>query len=204
MNRPLFVLCLPIALIALHVSSLAQVSSTGGSGAAPTKLTSRDIKVLPFVLELKETKFKPNDKAVPEELRATPLLNGIRLAGKKRVDVKLVDQRPAGHFGKVVLLPPGERVGKLFVKVPSNDGAHIYYYTVLEFADALSTKKVLLKAGVNYDWSIKIENGQVVLRVLEGAKELVALSAPSDQVQGAGFGATLRYTGQQADLTVEY
>jgi hypothetical protein len=87
------------------------------------------------------------------------------------------------------------------VKIPSHEEV-VYYFAVLEFADALESKSLELKPGKKYDWAIKTENGQVMLRVMDGADELITLSAPAEKTKGVGFASTVRFPGDEADLTI--
>lgn len=180
---------------------LAQAPAPAKPATPAPRLTAKEIRVLPFCREFKEKKFKPNDRDLPDELRATVGAADIHLYGKKRGEVVQLQGRPTGHVGKVVLLPPGERKGRLAAKVGSAEEVTLYF-AVLEMAEALETKPLKLTAGKNYDWTVKVENGQTTLRVLDGTAELAALSGPADGVKGLGFAATVRNKGNEADLLI--
>jgi len=197
MKRMLFTL----ALWPLWASPApAQLPGPGKAPASLPKLTAKDIRVLPFLREFWEVKFKPNDREAPDELRVTTTPTQVHLYGSKRGDKTVrIRERTSGHTGKVFLLPPASRAGKLTVKLPSSEEVR-YYYAVLEKADALDSKPVKLEVGKVYAWSIKAEEGRTTLRLTEGATEVVSLSGLSEEVKGAGFAATVREKDHEADL----
>ncbi len=196
-----------LAFGTLVVSSWSQAPvpppSPPKAPAPAAKLTPKDVRVLPFCREFEHQKFKANDRDLPDELHVT-FTDRIHLYGKRRGDVVKVTGRSVGHVGKVVLLPAGDRAGKLVAKVPVVDEV-TYYYAVLEMADdSLETKLLRLAKDKSYDWSMKTENGQSTLRLLLDGKEFAALNGPSEKVKGYGFAATVRSKGNEADLLLTF
>src|SRR4051812_11327831 len=87
-----------------------------GQSQSPPKLGANEIQVVPFTREHKTIKFKPNDREMPDELRVTTT-GQIRITGKKKDSpCKQVRGKLACHNGKLVLIPAGERSGKISVK----------------------------------------------------------------------------------------
>lgn len=166
------------------------------------RLSAKDIRVLPFAREFKEQKFKPNDREVPDELHVTVGQADVHLYGKKRGDkAPSVQGRPLGHVGKVVLLPSGDRAGRLIVKAGASEDV-TYYFAVLEMAAALDAQSIKLAAGKIYGWSVKTEEGLTTLRVMDGPAELARMSGAADGIKGVGFAATVRNKGNEADVSI--
>lgn len=199
MKTPLLIF---ITIISLLVANHAQAPAAKPGAAAP-KLTARDIRGLPFCREFKEQIFKASDRDIGDELRVSSAV-GLRISGKKRADSTRYNGRPVGHMGKVALMPPGDRSGKLTVKVPSSDDVTYYFAVIETAAGTLDTKVMELKLGKNYTWSLKTTDGQKAFVVLDGATEVATLSGPEKDVKGFGFAATVRYKGNEADLLATF
>lgn len=187
---------------ALIAAALAQTAAPPAKPTPPAqRLTAKEIRVLPFCREFKEVKFKPNDREVPDELRVTVSPGSIHLYGRKKDNTAKIRGRNSGHLGKVVLLPPAARAGTLTVKAPTADEV-TFYFAVLELAETLETKPIKLATGKTYDWAIESKDGETTLRVAEGRVDLAVLRAGESQVRGAGFAATVRAKGNEADLSI--
>jgi hypothetical protein len=174
------------------------------SAQAPIpKLSPRDIRVLPFAQEHKDTKFKSNTRELPSEFIVTTT-DKIRFYGKRRTDgAPNVRGQPTGHLGQLALVPPGNRSGTLSLKKAFG---LIHFFAVLELPDdTLDSKAIELKEGKNYTWSVKSENGLTTFLIVgaDGA-QIASNSAPADKVLGIGFAATARNRGNEIDMTITY
>lgn len=174
------------------------------SAQAPIpKLSPRDIRVLPFAQEHKDTKFKSNTRELPSEFIVTTT-DKIRFYGKRRIDgAPTVRGQPTGHLGQLALMPPGNRSGTLFLKKAFG---LFRFFAVLELPeDALNSKQIELKEGKNYTWSVKSENGLTTLRIVAAdGVEIASNSGPVDKVLAVGFAATARNKGNEIDMTIIY
>ncbi len=180
--------------------ALSQTPTTKPNGAVP--LSPKDVQVLPFCREFKEQKLKATERAIPDELHVNFGDGTIHLYGKKRLDAAPRYQgRPIGHVGKVVILPSADRAGKLTTKTSSAEDSTTYL-AVIELDNALEAKPVKLEADKTYDWSIKSEGGNTVFHLSDGAADVANFSRPSGEFKGAGFAATVRFKGNDADLTI--
>ena len=191
------------ATLFLFIASFCTPTASPQVPTGAPKLTSRDIRVLPFTQEHKTTKFKPNTRELPSEFIVTTT-DKIRFSGKRRTEgTPTVRGQPTGHLGQVALLPPGDRSGTLSLK---KKFGLIIFDAVLELPDdTLNSKQIELKEGMNYTWSVKVGNGLTTFRILgtDGA-EIVSSSAPADKVLGVGFAATARNKGNEIDMTITY
>ena len=200
---------IPILLI-LILPTFAAWSQAPVVPATPPKLSTpaaklnpKDVRVLPFCREFEHQKFKVNDREISDELRVT-VSDRIHLYGRKRGEVVKVTGRSVGHVGKLVLLPAGDRAGKLTVKVPTVEEV-THYFAVLELADdSLETKSLKLAKDKSYDWSVKSEGGQSTLSLMADGKEIATLKAPMEKLKGYGFAATVRSKGNEADLYMTF
>lgn len=162
------------------------------------------IEVLPFAREFMTEKFKANDREVPDELRATTT-DKVRIYGKRKLNKTApVRGRMSAHFGKIALIPIGNWKGTVNVKSPSADDV-TYYYASLELEGGkLDTKIILLSTGVDYTWSVTQGAAQTTFKITDGAKEIVSLSGPMASVRSFGFASTVRYLGNESDISVTF
>jgi hypothetical protein len=168
--------------------------------APPAPITSKDVRVLPYSREFEKTSLD-GKRGQPDELHVATTANRIHLSGKKRADSMKVDGRLICHSGKLALLTPAARTGKVSIKVPAADDV-TYYYAVLELMDGtLETKMLKVVPKKDYDWSYKTEAGQATLRVVDGAAEVASITVPGEKVKGYGFASTVRWKGNESDLT---
>ena len=105
-------------------------------------------------------------------------------------------------MGKVALIPPTDRTGKLVVKAKPQEKGN--YFITIEFEDKLQTMEFKPKRGQVYNWLVKSENGNTTFKVTEGQAEVAAITAPTAQVKGVGFAATARFTENEVDLDVSF
>lgn len=162
------------------------------------------IEVLPFAREFMNEKFKPNDREVPDELRATTT-DKVRIFGKRKLNKTApVRGRGSAHFGKIVLVPVGNWKGVINVKSPSADDVTYYYASIELEGGKLDTKIIQLSTGVDYAWSVVKGPAQTTFKITDGAKEVVSLSGPAASVKSVGFASTVRYLGNEADISVTF
>lgn len=195
--KSLFLTLVTFAVLALPHVAPAQSTST-------PKLATGDIQVVPFAREHPQVKFKPNDREMPDELRATTT-GQIRITGKKKVQqCPQVRGKPGCHVGKLVLIPPGDRTGKLSVKQPSANDL-LYHFACVELpGEALDSKEIKLETGVEYTWEVKTAAETTTFTIRSKSGDLVRMSAPKDKFLGYGIAATVRYKGNEADLTITF
>jgi hypothetical protein len=179
----------------------APLSSTPWATTSQS-LTPKDVRIYPYWRE-EGTKKITATIGFPDELRVVTTTNKIHLSGKKKVNNDSKGGgRPILHVGKLALIAPGDRKGKLMVKSPSAQDA-TYYYAALELdGDQLESKMVDLKVGKDYDWSATSQDGQTTLRISDAGAEVVTLTAPTEKVKGIGFASTVRWKDNEADLTI--
>lgn len=195
MNR-----ALPILVCAVITACSSLLAQSPASKLPPPK----DVQVVPFTREHKNVLFKPNDREMPDELRVTTT-GQIRITGKKKVSpCPQVRGKPACHNGKLVLIPPGDRTGKLSVKQPSSNDLLYHFACVQLPAETLDTKEIDLKVGVEYTWEVKTTGDSTTFTVRDKANVLAALTTTKDKFLGFGIAATVRYKGNEADLTMTF
>ena len=175
---------------------------SNSSAGQPPNLTAKDFRVLPFAEEHKEIEFKATDRQIPNELIVTTG-DHVHFYGKKRGRVVDVLGKPTGHVGKLVLLPPGDRSGTLTLKKAFGTA---FFFTSVEIpGNALDSKRVELKEGNTYTWSIKTEGPNTIVRVLASDNaEISSQSVPKDKVLGVGFAGTVRNEGNEIDMTINF
>ncbi len=192
-----------LACLGLLLPAAAQTPAPKPKPPVETKLTSHDIRVLPFAQEHRDVKFKATSREFPSELTVTTS-DKIHFYGKRRSDAApMARGKPTGHIGQVALMPPGDRQGSLVLKKAFGT---TMYFAVLELPDdTLSSKQMELKEGKTYSWSVKSENGTTTLRVASAdGIEMAVNHAPSDKVLGVGFAGTVRNQGNEIDMTITY
>lgn len=190
-----------VLLTAIATSSLGQSPQPAAQRSAPPPpITSKDVRVIPYSREHEKTSLD-GKRGHPDDLRVATTTNKIHLYGKKRVPSIKVDGRLICHSGKLALLAPVDRAGKLYIKVPSADDV-TYYYGVFEFRDGtLNPKELKMEVKKTYDWSFTSNAGQSTFRVVDGQAELMAITAPTDKIKGFGFSSTVRQKDNESDLT---
>ncbi|WP_265592640.1 hypothetical protein [Verrucomicrobium sp. BvORR034] len=198
-NRMKSLLHLFVGAVAVFV--LVQSAQAQQTGGKPDRAA---IEVLPFAREFMNEKFKTNDREVPDELRATTT-DKIRIYGKRKLNrTAPVRGRLSAHFGKIVLVPVGNLKGVINVKSPSADDVTYYYASIELEGGKLDTKIIQLSTGVDYAWSVVKGPAQTTFKITDGAKEVVSLSGPAASVKSVGFASTVRYLGNEADISVTF
>ncbi|MGB0774198.1 MAG: hypothetical protein ACPGUY_00015 [Akkermansiaceae bacterium] len=114
-------------------------------------------------------------------------------------------------MGKLVLFPAGNRTGKLVAKLPSLEDVR-FYHIAIEFKDTKDRKNVIqsrtlaLKKSIQYSWSYSVADGTGTFKLVEhgedGVTTISSLSASAEEIVGIGFAATVRWSGNEADLSI--
>lgn len=162
------------------------------------------VEILPWVEgAYGETKFKPNDKRVPEELEGKVDGLTIVVSGKKRTSTGTVDGDLISHWGKLALISaPPPQSGTVTAKEPwAFDATH--YGIALELANGkLKHSGKKLKEGVPYKWSTWIDGSTYHFAITKDSEVINELSAPTADVKAFGFSAVVRYPGSKANITM--
>jgi len=188
-------------IVAIVMAILA--SSVQAQSAKPLpKPSPSEIRVLPFCGTKKDLKIDPKTKGIFNELSLTKS-SRIRIHGTKQDDSGRINGEVVYHIGKMALIPTDDRTGKLVAKLGSQQSVR-RYFVALEMEGKLQTEEVTLTEGKIYDWSVKSENGNTLLKITAGQVEVATITAPTAEVKGVGFAATLRFTKNKADLEVEF
>ncbi|HBJ87017.1 MAG TPA: hypothetical protein DDZ88_24795 [Verrucomicrobiales bacterium] len=193
--------CFISSTIAFAMVILASSIEAQNSKPVP-KPTPSEVRVLPFCGTKKDLKIDPKTKGIFNELSVTKS-GRIRIYGTKQDDSGRINGEVVYHNGKIALIPTDDRTGKLVAKLGSQQSVR-RYFVALEMEDKLQTEEVTLKEGEIYNWSVKSENGNTTLKITTGQAEVAMITAPTAQVKGVGFAATLRFTKNKADLEVEF
>jgi hypothetical protein len=191
----------------LAVLGPASAQQSTPPSAKPHQIITNDIVVLPFCEDLQTQKLGPTSGIKFDDLTVSsnPQIGGvvIRINGKKHEDFSVQKGgRRIFHTGKLALLPPADRSGKITVAVPTVNDA-TYYYIILERPDGILQQSHLkLAPGAIYTWAIKSSNGETSFRLSNESHEIAALTAPTREVKGFGFAATVRWKSNEADMTI--
>ena len=99
------------AAFTIFASAQNPVAPTNSTPAAPP-VSAKDVRVIPFAREHEVTSLD-GKRGFPDELRVVTTTNKVHLYGTKRVESVKADGRLITHGGKLALLAPADRVGKL-------------------------------------------------------------------------------------------
>ena len=187
-------------VIAPETSSKPPLSSGFTGFEKPLK---DQVEVVPYAWEMPTVKFKPHDKAVPDELRVAVTGQQIQISGVKKNDMSRVNGNLIAHYGKLVLTSAeAPQSGTLLAKAPYvEDGVH--YGIALELTSGKITPNLIrLGQDTNYNWSIRIDGAAFIFEVTKDGQKVDSLQATKTDVKAFGFFTTARYPGNKADLTV--
>lgn len=187
----------------------AKLSAPTPAGNAPQaakgepapKVTASQIRTYPFSSTTGDARLDPKTKGIFDELRVSTS-ERIRIYGKKDNDSGTIDGRAVYHMGKVAVFPPGNRSGNLLTPMAASTDVR-RYFAMLETGEKFVTKELMLAEDKPHAWTLTQEGDNTVLKVTVG-NESVSISAPTKSVTGAGFAATVRWIGNEADLRVEF
>lgn len=181
---------------------IRQAAASTAKKEPPPKITPKDVRELPFCATMPTVKLNPKQKKIFDELRVTKS-ERIHIHGKKKWDSGWVGDKIAYHNGKLALFPPLERSGKLEAKFPTESDVRTYF-AVLETGDSLVVKEVKVAENAPQAWTLAKEGGSTVLKVVQGTQTIATVSAPTAEVTGAGFAATVRWVGNEADMSITF
>jgi hypothetical protein len=178
--------------------------SDAGKGKAPpaAKVTASQIQTYPFSPTAGDARLDPKTRGIFDELRVNAS-ERIRIYGKKEKDSGQIDGRVAYHLGKAAVFPSGNRSGIVATPLASSEDVR-RYFALLEVGEKFVTKEIKLGEKSEHTWSLSEEGGNTVLKISLANNESVVVSAPTASVTGAGFAATVRWIGNEADLRVDF
>jgi hypothetical protein len=172
--------------------------TTIGAVADPQLYVYRlNIENAPFCFDLQ-------DPTIPDELTVKRESSSeLRISGTKRSDAVKVHNRLAGHFGKAALLTVRESGGTLEAGV-ATDHHHINYFMLMQDqAGEMKFKRLELKPGTIYSWSLSREGDEDVFEIKQpDAGEPSVIRGTN--ARAFGWGASCRYPGDKADLVVKF
>jgi hypothetical protein len=148
--------------------------------------------------------FDLQDPTIPDELTVKRESSSeLRISGTKRSDAVKVHNRLAGHFGKAALLTVRESGGTLEAGV-ATDQHHINYYMLMQDqAGEITLKRLELKLGTIYSWSLSREGDEDVFEIKQpdaGQPSVIR----GTNARAFGWGAECRYPGDKTDLIVKF
>ncbi|HCE42821.1 MAG TPA: hypothetical protein DET40_04685 [Lentisphaeria bacterium] len=187
--------------------SAANSSVKGGAGTAgntldvlnaPEPAKPKDAGkvegVVQIVNEFPDRVFELKDGRIPNELNVEAVDGGFRISGTKATDATAIEGRLAGWSGKAVLFPVRACSGQIDPVVPFK-ADHVMYCAV----SSAPGNKALLQYFFPKEkstWAISRAKGGWQLQL--GDK---IIPFP-DKTTKVGFGATVRWPGDVADLVV--
>lgn len=186
-------------ILVLTSAALAQ------NNKASPKITPADVRVLPFCGTQKSLKLDPKASGMFDELTVTKS-ERLHIHGTKRHDTGKMNGQVVYFLGKLALIRPGDRAGKLnakFGSTGSNDPVRRYYIS-LDLPNSLDSAELVLANGKTYEWAVTSDGTNTTIRVTSGKDEVASLRAATAQVQGFGFGAVVRFVKNEADLEVTF
>ncbi len=160
------------------------------------------MEVIPYCGTEQSKRLDPKSPGMFRELEVI-VSDKIRIHGRKHKDSWRLDDRAVYHLGKAALIAPEQWKGKLVAKLGSKHDVR-RYFAVLELSDQLVSNSMELDSTRTYSWNVQNERGETSLTVVDGAKTLLELKAPSDKVNRIGFAATVRWVKNEADLEISF
>lgn len=198
-------------LTSAFILSMATQTATAQAAVAQKPLpqiTSEDVSIHPYCSVEPEKKLDLKSKNIFDELRVTVTRGAqtrIRISGKKKEEVGFYEGRPVLHTGKLALVPIANRSGTVEVKFPTVIDVRNYYICVGYDGEKVKTKDLKLEKNVTYKWKIADENGDTVFRLTDPkGTEIEAIKAATGSVKFFGFGSTVRWKDNEADLAATF
>ncbi|HZK81142.1 MAG TPA: hypothetical protein VFC46_08755 [Humisphaera sp.] len=144
----------------------------------------------------------PLNDPSPDVLTLTQQTMVFHISGTKTFDVAQVAGRNRGHLGKAVLLSGTEAGGSMHVEVAAlNDHTH-YDLLLMDKRDVIHLQALPLEPNVNYSWQLLERDGSVLVEVTRDEKIVGSISLPFQDYKNFGFGVTVRWPGNKADITI--
>ncbi len=131
----------------------------------------------------------------------------VWIHGKKKIEYTPVAGDIYPHLGKGVVITPDSGApvaGSIKAGVPSRDDG-IYYFAMLVMKDqTIRMQSFTMQAGQEARWNVIRRGGDIIISVEKDGAAPITLSAPAGAVIGYGLGTTVRWVGDQADLTISF
>jgi hypothetical protein len=183
----------------------------------PPKLDAKDFQIVPFCTSATDRKLDPKTKKIFDELKVSVTAGRetrYRISGKKKNEVGDLEGQPVLHLGKLVLAPVANRIGSVNAKLPTVTDVRFYFMCVEYGEGKLKTEHVKLPEKTDCFWTLETKDGQTVfhLYTVPEAKggevppkvTLGTITVPENEAKSFGFAATVRWAGNEADLTVTF
>jgi hypothetical protein len=183
----------------------------------PPKLDTKDLQIVPFCTAAKDRKLDPKTKKIFDELKVSVTAGRetrYRISGKKKHEVGDLEGEPVLHLGKLVLAPIANRIGSVNAKLPTVTDVRFYYMCVEYGEGKLKTEHVKLPEKTVCFWTLDTSDGETVFHLYKVAEAkdgkaptkvtLGKIAVPEDEAKSFGFAATVRWAGNEADLTVTF
>lgn len=194
----------------LAVSFLA-----GGLGLAedpvkPAKLDLKEIHVYSYCGTEGKHLFGPKERKLFDELKYSASgsqQTKFRISGKKKQDNYPYEGAYIYHLGKVALVPIAQRSGTIVTDIEKDkekDASPTHYLVFQLDNGSLQSQTITLTKGPVYTWTMDRSGATATLTVKEGDNVVSSMSAPTDQTREFGFATTVRFVGNEADMTVTF
>jgi hypothetical protein len=108
----------------------------------------------------------------------------------------------ANDWWAAVYCAAKEGSGRLETPVPWS-GDHASYFILLVGTDGrVTAKEFRVQKGVSYGWRVYRSGDDAVMSVLEKDVVLTSVTLPAREMKGYGFGVTVRFPGDAAEMDV--
>lgn len=202
-----------LLILFLPVLNLAAAAAE----APPPKLDAKDLQIVPFCTVATDRKLDPKTKNIFDELKVS-VNSGrqmrYRISGKKKKEAGDLEGQPVLHIGKLVLAPVAKRIGSVNAKLPTVTDVRSYFMCVEHGEGKLKTEHVKLPEKTDCFWTVETRDGETVFHLYKvtdakdgkgATKEtLGTISVPENEAKSFGFAATVRWQGNEADLSVTF
>ncbi|MDB5293781.1 MAG: hypothetical protein JWL69_5022 [Phycisphaerales bacterium] len=172
----------------------AAARAVSGSALATFKFLTDDD--MPLLLPM-------NDPS-PDVLTLAQEPTGIHISGIKTFDAATVAGKTHGHFGKAVLIARAEAGGSLRAPVIDSHDHTNYYLLITDKHNVTKTHTLDLDKNEIYSWQAMEKDGNITLEVAKADKVVGSISLASSEFKSFGFGATVRWPNNKADLIVSF
>ncbi len=141
----------------------------------------------------------------PDDFVADQKLASVWIHGQKKTEGAIVGGAGTDHLGKAIVISPegnAPLTGLMKAAVASRDDG-IYYFGMLVMKDkSIQLLSIDFSAGQTARWSVMRRGADIVISIEKEGITPITLSAPASAVIGYGLGTTVRWVGEQADLTI--
>lgn len=205
----------PLRLV--HLFSIFLALDSAAVEGPPPRLDAKDFEIVPFCTAASDRKLNPKTKKIFDELKVSVNVGKqtrYRISGKKKDEVGDLEGEPVLHLGKLVLAPVANRIGSVNAKLPTVTDVRFYFMCVADGEGKLKTENVKLPEKTDCFWTLNTSDGETVfhlykvVEVLEGEPPkkvtLGKITVPEAEAKSFGFAATVRWQGNEADLSVSF